>query len=315
MARRLPLVFCFAALLALNLSATPDFTAPQYTAIRDNYVKKLAEIDATRAEDIAGVLERQLKEALQNEVKAKVSGNATKKADSSQMVKFLQDAIKSLGETGTFSFPDKIRPANERVISVCQRSLKSADNAAADAKSILLSTSCDEMRKLMEVEGVKVPAELVETYWNSLLAAQKPAEAGAAAATPVAETAKSPDDTGDTAVYALSKEGKNWKYIARVDITVAGMEMFEIPLFPLEQGKTSIRGKGMAGTSWQAFVSAPQNAAAPKGTVAFRVKKIEDKEKIDVMTWPSASNGWVFELRARPTNGTSGNACLIEMGE
>ena len=99
-----------------------------------------------------------------------------------------------------------------------------------------------------------------------------------------------------------------------VDMSI-GMEMFEIPLFPLEQGKTAVRGTGMAGGKWLAFLSAPRSAAEPKGAPAFRLKRIEGKGNIDVMTWPSASNGWTFELRVRPVSGTSGNACLIEMGE
>ena len=93
------------------------------------------------------------------------------------------------------------------------------------------------------------------------------------------------------------------------------MEMFEIPLFPMEQGKTAVRGTGMAGGKWLAFLSAPRSATEPKGSPAFRLKRIEGKGNIDAMTWPSASNGWVFELRVRPVSGTSGNACLIEMGE
>jgi hypothetical protein len=71
----------------------------------------------------------------------------------------------------------------------------------------------------------------------------------------------------------------------------------------------------MAGGKWLAFLSAPRSAAEPKGTPAFRLKRIEGKGNIDVMTWPSASNNWTFELRVRPVSGTSGNACLIEMGE
>ena len=91
--------------------------------------------------------------------------------------------------------------------------------------------------------------------------------------------------------------------------------MFEIPLFPLEQGKTVVRGTGMAGGKWRAVLAAPRNAAEPMGAASFRLKRIEGKEIIDVMTWPSASNGWICELRARPSSAASGNACLVEIGE
>ncbi len=308
--------FVFAMALAAGaLWATPDFGAKHYADIRENFAKKTEAIEVTRKEDVAKALERQLKDATQREVKARVSGNASSKADASQLVKMLTDALESLRKDGTFSFPDKIRPANERVVSLCLQVLKNANNAASDARSILLSNSRDELRKLLEAEGIKPTAELLDTYWNSLLeATSASAGAGAADAAP-ASAAKSADDGGEATVYAVSRTGKNWRYIARIDITTAGMEMFEVPLFPLEQGKTAVRGTGMAGSKWLAYLSAPQSAAEPKGTPAFRLKRIEGKGNIDVMTWPSASNGWGFELRVRPVSGTSGNACLIEMGE
>ncbi len=305
----------FATLAAWRLWATPDFGAKHYADIRENFTKKTEAIEASRREDVAKALERQLKEATQREIKARVSGNASAKADSSQLVKMLTDALASLKKDGTFTFPDKIRPANERFTSLCLQALKNANNAASDARSILLSNSRDELRKLLEAEGIKPNAELLDTYWNSLLEA-KPAAAGTgegeAAAAPAA---KSADDGGEATVYAVSRTGKNWQYIARIDITTAGMEMFEVPLFPMEQGKTAVRGTGMAGGKWLAYLSAPRSAAEPKGSPAFRLKRIEGKGNIDVMTWPSASNGWTFELRVRPVSGTTGNACLIEMGE
>ena len=312
---RKQVVFLVAVLVVGGLFATPDFGAKHYSDIRENFAKKTEAIEASRREDVAKALERQLKDATQREVKARVSGNASAKADSSQLVKMLTDALESLKKDGTFTFPEKIRPANERFTSLCLQALKNANNAASDARSILLSNSRDELRKLLEAEGIKPNAELLDTYWNSLLEA-KPAAIGAGAEDAAsAPAAKSADDGGEATVYAVSRTGKNWRYIARIDITTAGMEMFEIPLFPMEQGKTAVRGTGMAGSKWLAYVSAPQAAAEPKGTPAFRLKRIEGKGNIDVMTWPSASNGWVFELRVRPVSGTSGNACLIEMGE
>ena len=305
----------FATLAAARLFATPDFGAKHYADIRENFAKKTEAIEVARKEDVAKALERQLKEATQREIKARVSGNASAKADSSQLVKMLTDALESLKKDGTFTFPEKIRPANERFTSLCLQALKNANNAASDARSILLSNSRDELRKLLEAEGIKPTPELLDTYWNSLLEA-RPAAAGAGAEDASASpAAKSADDGGEATVYAASRAGKNWQYIARIDMTTAGMEMFEIPLFPLEQGKTAVRGTGMAGGKWLAFLSAPRSAAEPKGTPAFRLKRIEGKGNIDVMTWPSASNGWTFELRVRPVSGTSGNACLVEMGE
>ncbi len=317
MGKRGQIALAVAAVMAAGaLFATPDFSAPPYAAIRENYNKKVAEIEAVRKDDVAKVLERQLKTAMQREVKARVSGNASSKADASQLVKMLTDAQESFAKSGTFAFPAKIRPANESIASLCLQALKNAGNAASDAKSILLTNSRDDLRKALEAEGVKPDAGMLDAYWAGLMEAATSAGAGVGAgAQPASAAAKSPDDGGETSVYATSRAGQNWRYIARIDISVQDMEMFEVQLFPLEKGKTAIRGTGLAGTKWLAFLSAPANAAEPKGTPPFRLKRIDGKEKIDVMTWPSASNGWVLELRARPSGATSGNACLIEIGD
>lgn len=303
-------------LAACGLFATPDFSAAHYAAIRENFAKKTEALEADRRAAVVQALERQLKLATQREVKARVSGNASAKADASQLVKMLTDALESFQKEGSFAFPAKIRPANESIASLCLQALRNAGNAANDAKSILLSNSRDELRKLLEAEGVKPTPEMLDSYWNSLLEAAPAAGAGvgADAAGPAAPV-KSADDGGEAAVYATSRAGKGWSYLARIDITTPGMEMFEIPLFPLEQGKTVVRGTGMAGGKWRAVLAAPRNAAEPRGAASFRLKRIEGKEIIDVMTWPSASNGWIFELRARPSSAASGNACLVEIGE
>ncbi len=156
-------VFWVAALAAGGIFATPDFGAKHYADIRENFAKKTEAIEASRKDDVAKVLERQLKEATQREVKARVSGNASAKADSSQLVKMLTDALESLKKDGAFTFPDKIRPANERFTSLCLQALKNANNAASDARSILLSHSRDELRKLLEAEGIKTTADLLDT--------------------------------------------------------------------------------------------------------------------------------------------------------
>ena len=237
-------------------------------------------------------------------------------AENNELVKMLTDALESFQKEGSFAFPAKIRPANESIASLCLQALRNAGNAANDAKSILLSNSRDELRKLLEAEGVKPTPEMLDSYWNSLLEAAPAAGAGVGAdASGPAASVKSADDGGEATVYATSRAGKNWRYLARIDITTPGMEMFEIPLFPLEQGKTVVRGTGMAGGKWRAVLAAPRNAAEPRGAASFRLKRIEGKEIIDVMTWPSASNGWIFELRARPCSSASGNACLVEIGE
>ena len=307
---------CGFAFAVCGLMATPDFTASHYAAIRENFAKKTEAIEAERQATVLQALDRQLKIATQKEVKAKVAGNASAKADASQLGKMLTDARESFQKNGSFAFPEKLRPANESIASLCLQALRNAGNAAADAKSILLSNSRDELRKYLEAEGVKPTAEMLDTYWNGLMEAAPASGAGVEAGDGVAAPpVRSADDGGEAAVYATSRAGKNWRYLARIDITVPGMELFEIPLFPLEQGKTIVRGTGMSGGKWHAVLAAPRNAAEPKGGASFRLKRIEGKEIIDILTWPSAANGWLFELRARPSSAATGNACLVEIGE
>ncbi len=304
----------FIAFVAGVLFAAPDFSAAYYAAIRENFEKKTVAIEATRQADVRQMLENQIRNAAQREIKSRVSGNVSMKADVAQLVKMLADAQESFEKKGTFAFPDKIRPANESVAALCLQALRNADNAASDAKAILLSNSQDELRKILEDEGIKPTHAMLEAYWKSLMTgAPAPYEGGSGHGGTAVDTSAA--DDGDGAICGISRPGNNWRHLVRIDITTPDAVLFEVPLFPLEAGKKSVRGTGLNGGSWEALLSAPSKASAPRGSAAFRIKRIGGKGSIDVLTWPSASNGWTMELRARNSSAASGNACLIEIGE
>ena len=89
-------------LAACGLFATPDFSAAHYAAIRENFAKKTEALEADRRAAVVQALERQLKLATQREVKARVSGNASAKADASQLVKMLTEKYLSEGKTSAW---------------------------------------------------------------------------------------------------------------------------------------------------------------------------------------------------------------------
>lgn len=303
--------------LTLSAQNGPDFKAPRYTKLLADYNTKIESLKETCHKETGRIIDGCVKDAAQKIIKAKVTGNAGAKADSAELEKVFK-AIKAAYAKGeAISIPEKVRPGNERALATFARDLKTCNNDLERSSRIQLMHTRDELRQLLETDGFKANAEAdLERYWTAFVEStpQGQTTAGGDETSPDAVDAD-PEDAGDAAVYATFGQAKKWKRFARIDIALRSMEIISVPLFPMEKGKTQVRGQGISGTSWQAFVSAPVTVARPAKKVAFRLKAVEGMSRIEPMTWPSASNNWTFELRVKPSSDDGASACLIEIGE
>lgn len=303
------------ATVAAAQTTFPDFSSGKYPTLRKTYEEKVAEAGEARAKTIESFLQDKLKDALEQSVKAKVSGNNSRMADASEYARILQAAVAAFAKDGAIALPEKARPGNQRILDAVRSAFKSADNTRDDALAVLRSRTKEELRLLLQADGVNTSASatILDEAWEAFLAAQS--AAGGAEGATTGAVAADPADGGEETVYAKIGAAKTWKRFVRIDITVSDMELFSIPLFPMEAGKTNIRGKGMTGNNWTAVLTAPAAFPEPKKAVPMRLKSVEGKGRIDVVTWPNPGNNWTFELRARPEGTPSHNACLVEVGE
>ena len=302
--------------IATAQTTFPDFSTGKYTTLRKTYEEKVSEASAVRVKTIESFLKDRLKDAQEQTVKAKVSGNTSRMADASEFSKIVQSAASSFAKDGTISLPERTRPGNARAVDTIRTALKSADNTRDDSIAVLASRTKEELRLLLIADKVNMSATatILDEAWTAFLAAQPGAGGGAEGGAP-GSVAADPADGGEETVYARLGESSAWRRFVRIDISVSDMELFSIPLFPMEAGKTNIRGKGMTGNNWTAVLTAPAAFPEPKKSAPMRLKRVEGKAKIDVVTWPNPANNWTFELRARPEGTPSHNACLVEIGE
>lgn len=310
----------FAALCMQPLSSAaqngPDFKAPRYASLLADYNQKTGALAEVCRKGIGGAIDDGLKEVLQKVAKAKISGNAGAKADSAELEKIFK-AIKAAYLKGEpLPVPEKVRPGNERVLANFNRKVKSFNDELRRNGDIQLMKSRDELRKLLETDGFKANAEAeIERYWTAFRETGAGAQASASDGESSSAAAPDPEDGGDKAVYATFGQSASWKRFARIDTASAAMEIISVPLFPMEKGKTQIRGQSISGSAWQAFVTAPASFKRPAKKTAFRLKSVEGMSRIEPVTWPSPSNNWTFELRVKPAADNSASACLIEIGE
>ncbi len=305
------------AAAAMAQTTFPDFSTGKYTTLRKTYEEKVAETGVARAKAIEALLKNKLKDAQEQAVKARVSGNNSRKADASEFAQIVQSAAASFAKDGAIALPERTRPGNTRAVDAIRAALKSADNTRDDALAVLASRTKEELRLLLIADKVNMSATatILDEAWEAFLAAQPGAGGGAEGGAPSGPIAADPADGGEETVYARLGESSTWRRFVRIDITVSDMELFSIPLFPMEAGKTNVRGKGMTGSGWTAVLTAPAAFPEPKKAMPMRLKSVEGKAKIDVVTWPNPGNNWTFELRARPEGTPSHNACLVEIGE
>ena len=104
-------------------AAEPNLRTPEIRALRGEYEASRAAIAAKRRTELRTMLERHLTEQQRKQRQARILGNTTLQADTSQAVMLFERALDSLESEDTFIFPAKVRPTLERITAFCTRAL------------------------------------------------------------------------------------------------------------------------------------------------------------------------------------------------
>lgn len=311
---------------AFAVHAVPDYTSPQYWAVRETFSNETLRIEQTYRSELANLLKKQAHDLKARATRAKISKNKVHQADAAEFQKILTANLAALSKGGEVKLPEKVRPGNKRFLAVLKSSITSAARAKNDSTVMLRMNSRDKLRKLLEADGVNTTdIGVMDWAWSDLMAAtkepekpEKNAEAAKNVSDKAAENVSEKDfaDGGEEVVYAKSSEAKGWRILARLDATAGSMEILSLPLYPIKAGKKTITGTAVSGTTWTLDVSAPKAVQdPPEGQVAFRVKSIGNSPRIGILAWPSARNGWKLEVRVRPRGNMTRNSCLLEIGD
>lgn len=311
---KIRLALCGIVLSVLTVGAAPDYLSGKYLAIRESYSNELVSIERTCHETLVSHFSKQAKDLKARSTRARLSGNKNFQADVAEFQRIVDWNLRALSKGQSVRLPDRVRPGNDRFLSVLKSSTASAMRAKDDSTALLRMNCRDRLRKLLEQDGVDALRDgVLDQAWDDLLAARPKVEQEEA---PAAVDGGDFVDGGDEAVYAKSAEAARWRVLARLDLSAGAMEIISIPLYPLKAGKKTFSGTSAQGVTWSATVLSPAAIGEPAaGAFAFRVKSVGELPRVGIVDWPTEANGWRLGLRIRPRGNQQKNSCLLEIGE
>ncbi len=297
-----------------------DLGRAEIQALRQEYRPQREAIDVRRKEELHTLLTRELEEHQRRLQQARIAGNTTRQVDASQAVKLFETALAELETGGSFSFPERVRPALERTIDLCNKALRSEDETRAAAIRRLDGDFAAKLQPLLLEAGELIAEpELLRARWQEVLHYEPPAaaaaaiddEADAGAGSAAARNLGATDDE----VLESRGEAARWVPLARIGVAVNAMEIIPLPLFDLDK-RTTRAGDGLqSGAAWQAAVTPFLNLAQPEEQLpALRTRSIPGMFPLEIAEWPSRRNNWRLEVRARARHVTpSRHGILLEV--
>jgi hypothetical protein len=310
------LVFLIVAAQSLPAGEDPDLRQPGIQALRREYEASRAALVAKRLKELRAMLTHHLEEQQRKQRQAKLSGNTTRYADASQGVRLFETALDTLKREDTFAFPAKVRPALERIVALCTRTLQSENAARDDGFKLLDTQFAGRLQPLLARQGITADPGDLQVQWQTVLKAGE-AETQAVSNEQARSVASHPSGAAtNEVVLDVRGEAAAWIPLARIGIEVSTLEVIALPVAGVTE-RVGRKGTGLeSGAPWQAAVTpfrtfnAPADGQAP----AMRIRALTGMLPLDVVAWPSRRNDWKIELRVRPPNrGASRHGCVLEI--
>lgn len=323
--RRMAWGAVFTALLAAAAAAAPanalpaalDTDTPEFRAVAEAYSKARQEAEETRKARLRELIKVQLDEANAMLKEKKQVGNVKGIAIAAQAKQIFDSALTNLDATGTFTVPDKVRKELDEMLTHFNGVRARTEAAAADA---LAAIEKDHFARFTAV-AARVNPELAGPAAEPALKAAFAAAVARLAAPPPppppATGTNAPPASGLTNAVAstnaaaaprtlpeiLGESGSadRWVTAARVLADMRGMDVLEIPLVNRPAG-TNVTDKFNPITQLSSDIRYVSIYPLPARTgLVYRLKRVPDREGVEVVRWPDSRNDYTLEVRTTPS--------------
>jgi len=268
------------------------------------------ELAATRSQPSAAlsIVREEISKWEQELAERRRTGNVRGIAVASDALKVLQTLVQKLerGERALLSEPlrHELREPFQELMARLDRA-REQDVQRAEETTLRLAQSLREAAAAAGVELPTAPQTLTELFLKWLTAppppptvAQSTTGSGAAEPTRRAAEAASPKPAEPSSPYfATSRAGANWIPVGRWSAECRGPDVFEIKVFGPAHSTSGEKMNPIVGhaTKWQYT----QDIAVQPGTYAWRLKRLEEAETVDVVEWPTLQNDGRLVIRTR----------------
>lgn len=283
----------------------PDLSDARVQALRVEFAGKREALGSQLATEIARIAADGLAQAQQMQAKAKISGNVTAMAAASAAVRIFTDAGTAIKQTGSFRFPDSIRPDLEAFIDISRKAMQASVERHASALRALEAEYAPRLGSL-----VAASEQAPDTKEEQLALLNKLAGAPAAKTTDAAASNTVP---ADAILIRSSREAQQWDTVLRGEIHVAALEILHIGVMGITTPRKN-QGQGDESVLSYTVQLTPVRELTPvEPAPAFRVMSLPPYNPVDVLSFPTSENGWSLEVRARPSHGSSRLGFVLEV--
>ena len=296
-----------------------DLQAPEYQTIREAYDKEKSGINGPRLEKLKGLLQRNLQEADAMLKEKEMTGNIKGMAIARETKAVFEEALSDLDKKQDFALPEKVRREVEPTVAECRQEKQRIDgpftNRLANLEQEYLQKFSDAMRKNPQLVSLANNGDSVKKWFQQLLITEKaspstPKPPTGPGATNVAATASN-TAAAASEIFAKSGEAPKWMSVARWTADMVAVDIVSIPVTGRSGVFETEKYNPVAGQNstlrYEALRRLPE-----RGDYQFRLKRIPDKEPVDVLDWPAVKGGFVLTFRTH--SGIVAHGFELEVG-
>lgn len=216
------------------------------------------------------------------------------------------DAIKagadSLEKKGRVEFPGTLRRELAEDFGKLKTSVEAAERDASTRTAAAEAKAIAAFREAAGKAGVEVPADAAaaKARFDTWLIATPPAAGAPPSPTPAtapAEPAAPAKPEPPPEFFTQSRPGADWVTVGRWTAESTGPDVFEISAFNASGKKSGRKDNPIAGRATEWTYEAVKKL--DPGDYAFRMRRIDNRDVVDVVEWPGSSNGGKLVFRTK----------------
>jgi len=287
----------------------------EFRALRAAYEAQAARLAEARDRAIRGELQRaaaKADEELQERTRVR---NVRLMMIARNLKEAFEAVLAGYDAEKKLAWPEDIRRENEETFAATRAAVEAAAATADKAEAEFRAQALERFLALLKPEERPAEPEAAQTLfdrWRAAGAWPLPAETPAPApgATPPGDSPPGTVVPGETPppapaeplpeIFARSETDEpddGWFTVARWTAEMAGPEMFDIPVFDRTGDETGSQFNPLTqrASTWKY----EHIRGLPSGRFAFRLKRLEGRETVDVLRWPRSDTRGPLQIRTR----------------
>lgn len=283
--------------------AEPILFTPAWQTVRAQYLKENEKASARRVSQLMPRVQQGLKEAEQSVAEARRIRNATEIRVSQAFRDTLISLRGAVSAGKPMEWPEEVRPEMRERLKKFRDEFEPASQAADEQVAAVRAAQITRFTEALQAAQRPVPED-VETMFSRWLAEDppKPEEKPPAGETPKdkpveppPEEVKPPEPPKEYFAESGTPDG-DWTPVGRWTAEMRGPDLMRIPVFELREARKGTQANLISGQtsewSWE-----PIQPPASGTNYVFRLKRLEGREVVDVVHWPSPEHPGELAIR------------------